>query len=463
MSVGCVSVLTPFGVSLFLCRADYVCVYGVDVVFVFRKEIIMSLVLKNAYVHNIGKTDVVIDNGVITHISSVIPVDGDTVFNFDNLYIFPGFADVHVHLREPGFSYKETIASGTRACARGGFTHVCSMPNLNPVPDNKQNLQCQLDIINRDAVINVYPFGAITVSQNGEQLSAMKQMSADVIGFSDDGRGVQNEAMMLDAMNTAKALDKIISAHCEDNSLLDGGYIHKGEYAKANGHKGICSESEWMPIERDIELAKKTGAKYHVCHISTKESVELIRQAKKDGVDITCETAPHYLVFCDDDIKDEGRFKMNPPIRSKADRQALIDGILDGTIDMIATDHAPHSADEKSKGLKGSLNGIVGIETSFPVMYTHFVKTNVITIDKLVELMSSNAAARFGFDNKIRLGSIANLTVFDLNSKYTVDSSQFESMGKSSPFEDMEVYGKCMLTIANGKIAYMDKTLKEEM
>lgn len=422
----------------------------------------MSLVLKNAYVHNVGKTDVVIDNGIVTRISSVVPACSDTVFNFDNMYIFPGFADVHVHLREPGFSYKETIATGTRACARGGFTHVCCMPNLVPVPDSKENLQCQLDIINKDAVINVFPFGAITVGQKGEQISDMESMSQNVIGFSDDGRGVQSEEMMLDAMAKAEALGKIISAHCEDNSLLNGGYIHDGEYAKTHGHKGICSESEWKPIERDIELVKKTGVKYHVCHISAKKSVELIRQAKKDGVDITCETAPHYLVFSDEDLKDEGRFKMNPPIRSKADRQALIDGILDGTVDMIATDHAPHSADEKSKGLKGSLNGIVGIETSFPIMYTHFVKSGIITIDKLIELMSTNPASRFGFDNKLQAGSVANLTVFDLNNKYKINSSDFESMGKSTPFENMEVYGKCLLTIANGKIAYIDKTIKEE-
>lgn len=422
----------------------------------------MSLVLKNAYVHNVGKTDVVIDNGIVTRISSVVPACSDTVFNFDNMYIFPGFADVHVHLREPGFSYKETIATGTRACARGGFTHVCCMPNLVPVPDSKENLQCQLDIINKDAVINVFPFGAITVGQKGEQISDMEAMSQNVIGFSDDGRGVQSEEMMLDAMAKAKALGKIISAHCEDNSLLNGGYIHDGEYAKTHGHKGICSESEWKPIERDIELVKKTGVKYHVCHISAKKSVELIRQAKKDGVDITCETAPHYLVFSDEDLKDEGRFKMNPPIRSKADRQALIDGILDGTVDMIATDHAPHSADEKSKGLKGSLNGIVGIETSFPIMYTHFVKSGIITIDKLIELMSTNPASRFEFDNKLQAGSVANLTVFDLNNKYKINSSDFESMGKSTPFENMEVYGKCLLTIANGKIAYIDKTIKEE-
>ena len=414
----------------------------------------MSLIFKNAFVHNIGKTDIAVDNGIITKISPVIPSDGDVVFNFDNLYIFPGFADVHVHLREPGFSYKETIKTGTKACARGSFTHVCSMPNLNPVPDCKSNLNKQLEIIDRDACINVIPFGSITVGQNGEKLSDMEGMKDFVVGFSDDGRGVQNEDMMKQAMLVSKNMNKIISAHCEDNSLLEGGYIHKGEYALANGHKGICSESEWGPIKRDIELVKQTGVSYHVCHISAKESVDIIRQAKKDGVDITCETAPHYLVFCDDDLKDEGRFKMNPPIRAKEDREALIEGVLDGTVDMIATDHAPHSFEEKSKGLKGSLNGIVGIETSFPVMYTHFVKKRIFSIDKLIELMSTNPAKRFGFDNHIKVGSKANFTVFDLEEKYTVNSSEFESMGKSSPFDGTQVYGRCIMTVANGNIAY---------
>ncbi len=420
----------------------------------------MSIILKNADIHNIGKKDIVITDGIISQITSLAhPVDGDIVFNLENFYVFPGFADVHVHLREPGFSYKETIASGTKACARGGFTHVCSMPNLNPVPDCKKSLDVQLDIINKDAVINVYPFGAITCGQNGEKLSDMSNIAQNVIGFSDDGKGVQNDEMMKSAMLEAKSLNKIISAHCEENSLLDGGYIHKGEYAQKHGHKGICSESEWKPIERDIELVKQTGVKYHVCHISTKQSVELIRNAKKAGLDITCETAPHYLVFTDNDLKDEGRFKMNPPIRSFEDRYALIEGIKDGTVDMIATDHAPHSDEEKSKGLKSSLNGVVGIETSFPVMFTHFVKTGIISMDKLIELMSTNPAKRFGFENNIQIGKPANLTVFDLDCKYTVNSDQFLSMGKSSPFEGMEVFGKCMLTVANGKIAYLSNEI----
>lgn len=421
----------------------------------------MSLIFKNAYVHNIGKTDIVVDNGIITKISPVVLSNGDTVFNFDNLYIFPGFADVHVHLREPGFSYKETIATGTKACARGGFTHVCSMPNLKPVPDSKETLDEQLKIINKDALINVFPFGAITVGQMGEKLSDMEGMKDSVIGFSDDGRGVQDRQMMENAMTLAKKLGKIISAHCEDNSLLYGGYIHDGEYAKCNGHKGICSESEWGPIKRDIELVKKTGVKYHVCHISAKESVDIIRKAKNEGVDITCETAPHYLVFCDNDLKDEGRFKMNPPIRANDDKCALIEGILDGTVDMIATDHAPHSMEEKSKGLKGSLNGIVGIETSFAVMYTHFVKKGVFDMDKLIQLMSINPSKRFGFDSGIKVGAKANFTVFDLEDKYIINSDEFESMGKSSPFEGMEVYGRCVMTVANGNIAYQYNNTKE--
>ncbi len=415
----------------------------------------MKQLFRNAYVHNIGKADIAVENGVISQIASFIsPAEGDIVFDLDNMHIFPGFADVHVHLREPGFSYKETVASGTRASAAGGFTHVCSMPNLKPVPDSRDNLAQQLDIIERDAVINVHPFGAITIGQAGEELAAMEDMSDCVIGFSDDGRGVQSADMMRSAMIKAKQLGKIISAHCEDNSLLCGGYIHKGDYCAANGHNGICSESEWGPIARDIELVKETGVSYHVCHISAKESVDIIRKAKAEGVDITCETAPHYLVFADSDLQDEGRFKMNPPIRGSEDRDALIQGILDGTVDMIATDHAPHSAEEKSGGLKGSLNGIVGIETSFPVMYTHFVKTGVISLEKLIKLMSVNPARRFVLDNGIEVGKKANFTVFDLSCSYNITSQEFLSKGKSSPFDGMKVWGKCLLTVANGNIAY---------
>lgn len=372
---------------------------------------------------------------------------GGIVSNFNNLFVFPAFCDVHVHLREPGFSYKETIKSGTMACARGGYTDVCSMPNLNPVPDSAEHLKAQLDIIETDAVINVHPYASITVGQKGEQLSDFENLQ-HAFAFSDDGRGVQNEDTMRSAMIKAKELGKIIVAHCEDNSLLFGGYIHDGEYAKAHGHKGICSESEWRPIERDLKLAKETGCKYHVCHISCKESVELIRKAKADGVDVTCETAPHYLVLTDMDIKEEGRFKMNPPLRSEDDRLALIEGIKDGTIDMIATDHAPHSNEEKSKGLEKSAFGIVGIETAFPVMYTYLVKKGIITLEKLIEIMAINPRERFGI-------SQSGYTVWDLDEKFTVDTNEFLSQGKATPFENYELYGENQLTVQNDKVKYI--------
>lgn len=373
---------------------------------------------------------------------------GASVYNSSQYMIFPGFCDVHVHLRQPGFSYKETIKSGTQASAHGGYTTVFSMPNLKPVPDSAEHLKEQLDIIKKDAVINVLPYGAITVGQNGEELSDMEGMAKDVIAFSDDGRGVQSEEMMKEAMLRAKALGKIIVAHCEDNSLLHGGYIHDGVYASKHSHRGICSESEWKPIKRDLELCRQTGCAYHVCHISCKESVELIRQAKAQGVNVTCETGPHYLILTDEDLKEDGRFKMNPPLRSKEDRQALIEGILDGTIDMIATDHAPHSQEEKSRGLEKSAFGIVGIETAFQLLYTHLVKKNIISLEKLVELLAVNPRKRFGleYDN--------SFTVWDLDKKTVINPSDFLSMGKATPFEREEVFGECELTVCNGKTAY---------
>lgn len=373
---------------------------------------------------------------------------GASVYNSSQYMIFPGFCDVHVHLRQPGFSYKETIKSGTQASAHGGYTTVFSMPNLKPVPDSAEHLKEQLDIIKKDAVINVLPYGAITVGQNGEELSDMEGMAKDVIAFSDDGRGVQSEEMMKEAMLRAKALGKIIVAHCEDNSLLHGGYIHDGVYASEHSHRGICSESEWKPIKRDLELCRQTGCAYHVCHISCKESVELIRQAKAQGVDVTCETGPHYLILTDEDLKEDGRFKMNPPLRSKEDRQALIEGVLDGTIDMIATDHAPHSQEEKSRGLEKSAFGIVGIETAFQLLYTHLVKKNIISLERLVELLAVNPRKRFGleYDN--------SFTVWDLDKKTVINPSDFLSMGKATPFEGEEVFGECELTVCNGKTAY---------
>ena len=382
------------------------------------------------------------ENGIIVSCD----VENAEIIDFGNCYIFPGFADVHVHLREPGFSYKETIKTGTLASAHGGYTAVCSMPNLNPVPDSKENLQKQLDIIEKDACIDVYPYGSITVGQNGEELSDMEALCEDVIAFSDDGRGVQRDEMMKEAMLKAKSLGKMIVAHCEVNELLKGGYIHDGEYAKAHGHKGICSESEWHQIARDIELVKETGCAYHVCHISTKESVDIIRKAKAEGVDITCETGPHYLILNDMCLKEEGRFKMNPPLRSEEDRLALIEGIKDGTIDMIATDHAPHSAEEKGRGLEKSLMGVVGIETAFPLLYTHLVLEGVITLEKLIELMSINPRKRFGIKGGTDEGQQADFCVVDLDAEFGIDPEEFYSMGKATPFEGYKVKGKIIHT-----------------
>lgn len=371
-----------------------------------------------------------------------------SVFNSSDYLVFPGFCDVHVHFREPGFFYKENMKSGSSAAARGGYTTVCTMPNLNPVPDTLENLNVQRDIIKKDAVINVIPYGSITKGQMGESLSDMADMAPFVAGFSDDGRGVQADEMMLMAMLDAKSLGKMIVAHCEVNYLLEGGYIHKGEYAALHGHRGICSESEYRQIARDLELAKKVGCKYHVCHISAKESVEIIRQAKADGVDVTCETGPHYLILDDMNLKEDGKWKMNPPLRSKADREALIEGIIDGTIDMIATDHAPHSAEEKAKGLEKSAFGIVGIETAFPAMYTHFVKENIISMERLIELLSTNAKERFGFDKN------DGFSVWKLDEEFIVNPDEFLSMGRATPFEGMKMYGRNMLTVCGGKIVY---------
>ncbi len=376
--------------------------------------------------------------------------------SFDNsrYTVFPAFCDVHVHFREPGFSYKETIASGCDAAARGGYTAVCTMPNLNPVPDSETNLKVQTDLIAATATINVYPYGAITVGEKGETLSDMDNLANSVVAFSDDGRGVQSEELMKSAMLKAKALNKIIVAHCEDNALLHGGYIHDGKYAKEHGHKGICSESEWKPIERDLKLAEETGCAYHVCHISCKESVELIRKAKACGLNVTCETAPHYLLLDENDLKENGRFKMNPPLREKSDRLALIEGLKDGTIDTIATDHAPHSLEEKSKGLQNSAFGVVGLETAFPLLYTGLVKTGEITLQKLIELMAVNPRKRFN----IPVGK--DFTIWDLEKKSVIDSADFLSAGKSTPFLGREIYGQCLLTIKDGVTVYENKKIK---
>ena len=362
--------------------------------------------------------------------------------------LLPSFCDVHVHFREPGFFYKETIETGSRAAARGGYTAVCTMANLNPVPDSIEHLGEQLELIEKNAVISVYPYGAITVGERGEALADLEGMAKDAIAFSDDGRGVQSDDMMRAAMLRAKALGKMIVAHCEINELLRGGYIHDGAYARARGHRGICSESEYGQIARDLKLAKETGVKYHDCHNSTKESVEIIRRAKAEGVDVTCETAPHYLILDDSDLEEDGRFKMNPPLRSREDKEALIEGLVDGTIDMIATDHAPHSAEEKARGLEKSAFGVVGLETAFPAMYTHLVKTGVISLERLVEVMALKPRERFG----IPMGT--EFSVWDLGEEFTVDPNAFLTKGRATPFAGMKLFGVNYLTVQNGRVVY---------
>ncbi len=391
-----------------------------------------------------GSLGTAFSDGVIASISDVVLSKDDC----SQYVVLPGFCDVHVHFREPGFPYKETIATGSRAAARGGYTAVCTMPNLNPVPDSVAHLQQQLTCIRESACIAVYPYGAITVEEKGETIADLAGMAPNVIAFSDDGRGVQSEETMRQAMLQAKALGKMIVAHCEDNSLLHGGYIHDGAYAKIHGHRGICSESEWGPIARDLELVKETGVSYHVCHISTKESVDLIRKAKAAGVDVTCETGPHYLVMDDTMLQEDGRFKMNPPLRSPEDRQALIEGLLDGTIDMIATDHAPHSVEEKSRGLEKSAFGVVGIETAFQILYTYLVKPGILRLDKLVDLLVVNPRKRFG----IPMGT--DYSLWDLEAESTVDPADFLSMGKATPFAGWKVNGKCLATVHDGKVVY---------
>ena len=362
--------------------------------------------------------------------------------------VLPGFCDVHVHFREPGFSYKETIATGSRAAARGGYTAVCTMANLNPVPDSPEHLRMQTELIERDAVIAVYPYASITKMEAGIELVDMEALSSEAIAFSDDGRGVQEEDMMRKAMTEAKRLGQIIVAHCEVNALLRGGYIHDGDYAREHGHKGICSESEYGQIARDLRLAEEIGCAYHVCHISAKESVALIREAKARGVNVTCETAPHYLVMDDSDLREEGRFKMNPPLRSREDREALVAGLLDGTIDMIATDHAPHSAEEKARGLAGSPFGIVGLETAFSVMYTHLVRPGILSLERLMELMVTNPRRRFG------IAADNGFSVWRLEEEYTVDPGEFLSMGRATPFAGERLFGRCMMTVLNGNVVY---------
>ena len=419
----------------------------------------MGKILRNVLVFTGGAfipSDRILKDGKLLHVGADAPslpsVDASS------LAVLPGFADVHVHLREPGFSYKETMRTGTLAAARGGYTAVCSMPNLDPVPDSLETLRVQQEIIARDALVDVVPYGAITRGERGTELSDMEAMAPYVAAFSDDGRGVQADGMMRAAMEKAKPLGKIITAHCEDNALLRGGYIHDGEYARAHGHKGICSESEWGQIRRDLELVRRTGCAYHVCHVSTKESVALLRAAKAEGLDVTCETAPHYLLLDETFLQEDGRFKMNPPLRSPADREALIEGVLDGTVDIIATDHAPHSAGEKSRGLAGSAMGVVGLETAFPLLYTYLVRPGILSFSRLMELLVYTPRRRFGLAD---VGETGDYTLFDLGDRYAVDPAEFQSMGRATPFAGWNVEGRCLLTVCRGRTAWADEKLKE--
>ena len=401
-------------------------------------------------------SDVEVSGGIVSRVEpGIVPENGVPVFNFNNCRIVPGLVDVHVHLREPGFSYKETMATGTAAAARGGYTAVCAMPNLNPVPDSAEHLAAELEAIRRGALIGVYPYGALTVGERGEAMSDIASLAASVAAFSDDGRGVQSEGMMRECMRAVAKTGKILAAHCEVDSLLNGGYIHDGGYARAHGHRGICSESEWREVERDIRIAEETGCAFHVCHVSTKESVAFIREAKRRGADVTAETAPHYLLLTDADLQEDGRFKMNPPLRGEADRAALIEGLLDGTIDMIATDHAPHSAEEKSRGLEKSAMGVVGLECAFAVLYTGLVEKGVITLEKLTELMGAAPARRFKLPGgAIEAGKPADLAVFDTDTEYKIDPAEFASMGRATPFEGWRVKGKCLMTVCAGRTVW---------
>ncbi len=398
------------------------------------------------------KGDLLVADGRICEIGESLVADADTeVFDAEGCIVTYGLADVHVHLREPGYSSKETIATGTRAAARGGVTTLCTMPNLQPAPDAPESIAIEQQMIDEQAVVEVRPFATISKGRERRELAEIEALRPLSVGYSDDGNGIQSEELMRRAMQRIAAVDGIIAAHCEDDSLLHAGYIHDGEYARTHGHKGISSESEWGPIKRDVRLAEEERCRYHVCHISTKESVEIIREAKRHCDHISCETAPHYLVLCDADLREEGRFKMNPPLRAAEDRAALVEGIKDGTIEVIATDHAPHTAEEKSRGLKGSAMGVVGIETSFAICYTHLVRTGVITIEKLIALMSENPRRIFRLGGALRVGERADIAVFDVAKPYTIDPTEFLSKGKATPFEGEEVYGRCVLTLFAGE------------
>lgn len=421
----------------------------------------VKYLLSGATIHTADRSvqgDILIDQGRIVSVSPKAPQAADAVvIQLNGFDLFPGFVDVHVHLREPGFSYKETMKSGTLAAARGGFTTVCAMPNLNPAPDSRETLAAQQAIIRGQALVRVHPYGCITQGELGERLADLEALAPQVVAFSDDGKGVQADGIMEEAMRQVKELGGIIAAHCEDERLLKGGYIHEGAYAKAHGHRGICSESEWGQVARDLELVRATGCRYHVCHVSTKESVDLIRRAKAEGLDVSCETAPHYLLLSDADLQEDGRFKMNPPIRSAEDQRALREGLLDGTVDMIATDHAPHSAEEKAGGLEKSLMGVVGLETAFPLLYTELVKTGFCSLEQLLLWMQLRPMRRFGIGSALEAGAPADLTVFDLHHPYVIDPAEFVSQGRATPFAGRTVWGRCKLTIVDGQIVWEEK------
>ncbi len=397
------------------------------------------------------KGDILVRDGRIAAIGpDIVEASGAQRIDCSGKFVSAGFVDVHVHFREPGQSYKETIRSGSRAAAHGGYTTVCAMPNLNPVPDSPETIALEQEIIDRDACIEVLPYAAITRGRKGLEPVDIAALKDRCVAFSDDGSGVQDDAMMLRAMQAAAREDVLIAAHCEDNTLLHGGYIHDGRYAAAHGHKGICSESEWGQIRRDLALAEQTGCRYHVCHISCAESVELIRAAKARGVHVTCETGPHYLSLCEDDLQEDGRFKMNPPLRSAGDREALIEGLRDGTIDAVATDHAPHSAEEKSRGLAGSAMGVVGLETAFPVLYTDLVLGGRIRLERIIEALTDGPRRAFRLPGGLRPGERADLTVIDPDAAWTVDPADFLSLGKATPFAGKAVRSRIILTLKDG-------------
>lgn len=406
--------------------------------------------------------DLLVKDGIIIEMNECIENTEAQVYDLAGKLVSPGLIDVHVHLREPGYERKETIETGTKAAARGGYTTIAAMANTIPVPDSMESVTYIEGLLQQSAQVRVFPYAAITLGERGQEIVDVEALSeTSILGFSDDGRGIQEAGVMYQAMQRAKAVNKPIVAHCEDDSLLFGGYLHDGEYAKANGHRGILSVSESAQIARDIMLAQATGVHYHICHISTKESVELVRFAKAQGINVTAEVSPHHLILCDTDIvNDDPNFKMNPPLRADADRIACVQGLLDGTIDVIATDHAPHHEDEKAWGIETAPFGIVGLETAFPLMYTKFVKTGKMTLKQLIDCMSTKPANIFNLPyGTLEVGAAADITIIDLDKEMEIDSSQFLSKGKNTPFNGYNVTGWPVMTLVGGRVAYKDEQM----